>query len=89
MLFRSEEAVELVRRWNLFQMNLPVLFRTIDGISQITIETQYAVRDLGPSGMARAAVYVSLSSKDKDHALVVWVLVGAWRSSCCSTLMGP
>ena len=61
--------MELVRRWNLFQMNLPVLFRTIDGTSQVTIETQYAARDFGPFGMARAAVYVSLSSKDKDHAL--------------------
>jgi hypothetical protein len=44
-------------------MNLPVLFRTIDGTSQVTIETQYAARDFGPFGMARAAVYVSLSSK--------------------------
>ena len=35
----------MVRRWNLFQMNLPVLFRTIDGTSQVTIETQYAARD--------------------------------------------
>ncbi len=26
-------------------MNLPVLFRTIDGTSQVTIETQYADRD--------------------------------------------
>jgi hypothetical protein len=55
-------------------MNLPVLFRTIDGISQITIETQYAARDFGPFGMARAAVYVSLSSKGYEplvcaHAL--------------------
>lgn len=70
-------------------MNLPVLFRTIDGTSQVTIETQYAARDFCPFGMARAAVYVSLSSKDKDHALVVWVSVGVWRSSCCSNPYGP
>jgi len=55
----------------------------------VTIETQYAARDFGPFGMARAAVYVSLSSKDKDHALVAWMPLGVWRSSCCSTLMGP
>jgi hypothetical protein len=29
-------------------MNLPVLFRTIDGTSQVTIETQYAMRCLHP-----------------------------------------
>ena len=35
-------------------MNLPVLFRTIDGTSQVTIETQYADRRLQcPVGMAR------------------------------------
>ncbi len=28
-------------------MNLPVLFRTIDGASQATIETQYAVEIFG------------------------------------------
>jgi hypothetical protein len=29
-------------------MNLPVLFRTIDGTSQVTIATQYAMRCLHP-----------------------------------------
>jgi hypothetical protein len=47
-------------------MNLPSLFRTIDGASQATIETQYVAPCPGlPGGSKKtqAAVYVSLSSK--------------------------
>jgi hypothetical protein len=45
-------------------MNLPSLFRTIDGASQATIETQYAGTLLaGLRYGASAAVHVSLSSK--------------------------
>lgn len=44
-------------------MNLPVLFRTIDGTSQVTIETQYATECFGIGWYGEPADYVSLSSK--------------------------
>jgi hypothetical protein len=50
-------------------MNLPVLFRTIDGTSQVTIETQYATELLLAIGWyGEPADYVSLSSRRQKTA---------------------
>ena len=70
-------------------MNLPVLFRTIDGISQITIETQYAVRDLksfryGASRRLRFSFF-----KRQGPRFGRLGALGIRRSSCCSNPYGP
>ena len=41
-----------------------------DRTSQVTIATKYAATLFEVDGMARTAVYVSLSFEDKDHALL-------------------
>jgi hypothetical protein len=49
-------------------MNLPVLFRTIDGTSQVTIETQYATELLRQSdGMANPPTTFLFLQKDMNH----------------------
>jgi hypothetical protein len=49
-------------------MNLPVLFRTIDGTSQVTIETQYATEYLRVSdGMANPPTTFLFLQKDMNH----------------------
>lgn len=50
-------------------MNLPVLFRTIDGASQATIETQYATEYLRVSdGMANPpTTFLFLQEDKKPH----------------------
>jgi len=49
-------------------MNLPVLFRTIDGTSQVTIETQYAARDFNvlPVWREPPSTFLFLQ-KDMNH----------------------
>jgi hypothetical protein len=50
-------------------MNLPVLFRTIDGTSQVTIETQYATELPRQSdGMANPpTTFLFLQEDKKPH----------------------
>jgi hypothetical protein len=51
-------------------MNLPVLFRTIDGTSQVTIETQYAAEMLDILTVWRAppSTFLFLHKDITNHA---------------------
>ena len=57
-------------------MNLPVLFRTIDGTSQVTIETQYADRDFNVLSVWREPPSTFLFLQKTRTTLVAWVPFG-------------